>query len=322
MRKCYTLDEAYELLDEISSTFVKFLENLLEISKTQKINLVGIGNSISAGWTAVDSNVQPWLEKMRPFVDDKRQKSGIKLNFGSFAKIGDNSNQTTYEFLKDNPSLEDVRNHFSTIFDRWKRDFKGTPFENYVDKEIALRYYSSGGERFFDFYGDDSFTITSFNGCTEELILNMNSIFQKGGLDKIFQKEFLYLQKILLLINISANSYVTVGNFPTMSRRCLFPLNYLISKINEQLKELVSRNERCMFFDGITMDLINIVDGKIKIDNHPNLAWQYTSLYNYIIYLMNNLPLIMMQRTGDYDFKKYRGLDYDGKMELRMKQIR
>lgn len=49
MLKSYPLDQSFALLEEISTTFVEFLGNLLEITKTDKINLVGIGNSISAG---------------------------------------------------------------------------------------------------------------------------------------------------------------------------------------------------------------------------------------------------------------------------------
>lgn len=237
MTKSYSLDESFDLLEEISVTFVEFLGNLLEITKTDKINLVGIGNSISAGWTAVDNNVQPWLEKLRPFIERKCKRAGIQLEFGTFSLAGNNSNQQIYEFLKNNPSLADVKIHFMTIFDNWKQKFNGTLFENYVDKERALKYYLDSSKTFSEFYSENTFTISSFHGCTGELLNDTKSIFTKNGLNHIMQKELLYLQKILLLLQKqSEHSYITIGNFPKMSRGYLFLLNHIISGINEIIK--------------------------------------------------------------------------------------
>lgn len=56
------LNESIEKIEEISDLFVEFLGNILEFTNNDKINLVGIGNSISAGWTAIDNNVQPWIK--------------------------------------------------------------------------------------------------------------------------------------------------------------------------------------------------------------------------------------------------------------------
>lgn len=76
-----------------------------------------------------------------------------------------------------------------------------------------------------------------------------------------------------------------------------------------------------MYFDQIYMDLISLFNGRIKVDNHPNIAWQYTSLYHYIVTLMNTLPIVMMQNDKEHNITKYKALDYDGKMESRMKLL-
>lgn len=316
----HSLNESILLIEEISDTFVKFLGNILELTNSQKINLVGIGNSISAGWTAIDSNVEPWIKKMSPFIYDKCVKAGINIEFASFAIAGENSNEKIFDFLKGNPDLEEVRNHFIRIFDKWKDVFKGTLFENYVDKNSALEFYKSEAKNFFDYFGDDTFTITSFNGCTGELLENTKSLFKVNGLNLIMQKELIYLQQILsLVIELSSNSYVTVGNFPKMARNYLAFLNILIKRINNKIKETVFQNERTLYFDDINLDLFEKYKEKIKIDNHPNLERQYYALYKYMIYLMNNLPLSIMQSNNDYDITHYKAFDYDGKLELRMK---
>lgn len=299
-----------------------FLGNILELTNTNKINLVGIGNSISAGQTATDNNVQPWIKKLSPYICDKCKKAGADIELASFAIAGDNSNEKIYDFLASNPSLENVRNHFIHIFDSWKTEFNGTFLENYVDKDIALQFYLQYDKKFFDYYNSSSFTITSFNGCTGELLKNISLLFQRNGLDSILQKELFYLQQILFLVlELSQNSYVTVGNFPKISKKVLALLNVIITRINKQIEDVTLKNERTMYFDKITLDLIEIFNGKIKIDNHPNLDWQYYSLYQYIIYLMNNLPLYIMKNNKDYNINHYKSLDYDGNLEYRLKQF-
>lgn len=310
------------LIEESADTLVQFLGNLLEITKTDKIQLVGIGNSISAGWTAVDNNVQPWIKKLSPYIENKCQKAGIDIELLSYAIAGDNSNEKIYNFLKGNFSLEEVRKHFERVFDSWKTEYNGTPLENFVDKDQALSFYEQGEKSFFDCYGDSSFTITSFNGCTGELLSSLSLLFKKNGLDIIMKKELLYLQQLLdLILRLSTNSYVTVGNFPRISNKYIAFLNAIINRINKQIEEVALKNERTMYFDKITLDLIGKNNGKLKLDNHPNLAGQYYSLYQYIIYLMNNLPLYIMQRNNDYNVSHYKGLDYDGNLERRLSKF-
>lgn len=123
--------------------------------------MIGIGNSISAGWTATNNNVCPWLEKFKPFVDSNNNL-GLKIDFKTFSIAGENSNQQIYEFLYQNPTLDDVKKHFSTVFDNWKRVYQGTCLENYVDKDIAMSFYPSGAEPLQDFYDSQALTITSF----------------------------------------------------------------------------------------------------------------------------------------------------------------
>lgn len=297
MKTSDRLKEVYEQLEEISDIFIEFLGILLDLSKCKQINFVGLGNSISAGWTATSNDVRPWLEKVRPFLELKCEKAGIPLNFGTFSIASHNSNQKIYEFLKNNPSEADVKKHFLETFDEWKREFRGTMFENYVEKEIALGYYSDTNKSLLDFYGSDLFTISCFHGCTGEFLDHIDEIFNSGGFEKIFYKELLYLQKtILFLTQISDYSYLTVGNFPKISRKSLFLLNYIINYINKQIKNITLSSEKAMYFEGIYLDLIHMVDGKIKIDNHPNLERQYTSLYHYLIFLMDTLPAIMMKK--------------------------
>ena len=61
MEKPYSLEQSYELLDDISKVFLKFIIQLMDSLQVDQVCMMGIGNSISADC--------PWLEKFKPFVD-------------------------------------------------------------------------------------------------------------------------------------------------------------------------------------------------------------------------------------------------------------
>ena len=69
MEKPYSLEQSYELLDDISKVFLKFIIQLMDSLQVDQVCMMGIGNSISADWTATNNNVCPWFEKCKPFVD-------------------------------------------------------------------------------------------------------------------------------------------------------------------------------------------------------------------------------------------------------------
>ena len=279
-------------LDIISALFIEFICDLLEETKLQKVNLIGIGNSISGGWTAVNNDVCPLIDKLRPFLTQKCINAGIDINLNSFALIGDNSNEKIYESLLSNPSLKDIKDFFESMFDTWKVTYNHTLFENYVDKEIALSYYSDSLTRFNDFYKDDALTITNFNGCTGKFLENSLHYFLEILVNNwsFLEDEINYLNKIIIyLTNLSNNSYVTIGNFPYLTHNYLF-LNKIIASINKKIKNGTSNLDKIMYFNEIKLELINHINGKIKIDNHPSLCLQYTSLCNYLLYLIGTLP--------------------------------
>ena len=323
MTHAYSLEECYCLLDDISKVFVKFLNHLMEIMEVNQVNLVGVGNSISGGWTAINNNVCPWIEKLKPFIDVNNHD--LNIEFANFSIVGNNSNQQIYEFIKNNPSLSEVKKHFSSVFDNWKKVYKGSLLENYVDKEIALSFYLESNNRLLNYYGDDVFTLTTFFGCTGELLDHLNQVKFKEGREKIFQKEVLYMQKILLyLLSLSKNSYVTIGNFPYISRYIPI-ISSWIKDINKQIEDCAHHESKTMYFDGVYLDLVTLYNGKLKLDNHPNLRWQYTSLYHYVHFLMQQIPLLLMKQDTIHDeyflMRKYCSLDYDGKMAYRMKSL-
>lgn len=323
MKKAYSLEESYVLLDDISKVFLSFLNHLMEIVEVNQINLVGAGNSISAGWTAIDNNVCPWIEKLKPFIDANNNR-GLNIQFANFSIAGNNSNKQIYEFLSTNPSLEQVKEHFSHIFDGWKETYNGTLLENYVDKDVAMSFYPGGFNHLCDYYQSDVFTLTTFFGCTGELLDHLDKLKSKEGRVSIFKKEILYMQKLVTyLLAQSKNSYVTLGNFPFITRYIPI-INSWIKDINKQIENCALNNPRTMYFDGVYLDLVNHYHGKLKLDNHPSLEWQYTSLYHYVEFLMKYLPLALMRQDTIQDKfvleRKYHALDYDGNMRERMKQ--
>lgn len=306
MEKIYELEKAQELLESASLTFIDFLKDAMFISKTDEIKFVGIGNSISAGWTATNDNVTPWIEKLKPFLEDKCKKEGVDIDFGAFTLASDNSNQQIYKFLLEDPTKHDVKEHFMQTFDSWKIEFDGTLFENLVDRTTCLECYSDSDRRLTDYFGKNKFTITSFNGCMGELIDSPKDLFTPHGLSKIIDKELLYLERIIsLIVALSENSYITVGNFPEITKKYLFMLNIIIRKINEKIKMTTYKVDKAFYFRGINMDLIDRIDGKLKLDNHPNLRRQCLSLYNYVIFLMRYLSGYLAASYETDKFQKY-----------------
>lgn len=324
MKKPYSLEKSYELLDDISKVFLKFMDHLMELLQVEQVHMIGIGNSISAGWTAINNNVCPWLEKFKPFVESNNNL-GLKIDFKTFSIAGENSNQQIYEFLRQNPTLDDVQKHFSNVFDGWKRVYQGTCLENYVDKDIAMSFYPSGTEHFQDFYNSQVVTITSFFGCTGELLNHLNKITSKTERQLVFEKEILYLQKIIVyVLSLSKNSYMTIGNFPLITRYIPFITSW-IQSINRKIQNCTFQHSNTFYFEGIYLDLLNHYQGKLKLDNHPSLEWQYYSLYQYVHFLMQQIPLALMKKESLKDplvlERKYHSLDYDGLLDSRIKQI-
>ncbi len=286
---------AQKELDIISTLFVNFLCDLLSEIHIANINMVGIGNSISGGWTAINDNVCPQIEKLHPYLDEKIRNAGINLNLTSFALIGDNSNKKIYEFLSQNPSLSDVKSHFEEVFDFWKKRFSGTPFENYVKKEAAMQYYHDSSVRFKDFYNSNALTITSFNGCTGKFLDNYIRYLFEMLRNKwsFLEEEIEELKKIIQLItSLSEHSYITIGNIPYLSRNYLL-FNDLINRVNQRIKRETNIDTRIAYFDQVEIEFINRFNGKIKLDNHPSLALQYETLSKYLLFLMIALPDIM-----------------------------
>lgn len=105
----------------------------------------------------------------------------------------------------------------------------------------------------------------------------------------VFEKEILYLQKIITYVfSLSKNSYMTIGNFPLITRYIPFITSW-IQSINRTIQNCTSQYFNTFYFEGVYLDLLNRYQGKLKLDNHPSLEWQYYSLYQYIRFLMQHL---------------------------------
>ena len=210
-------------LSYISTLFAEFLCDLLEDANLKKVNMIGIGNSISGGWTAVDNDVCPLINKLggnELTLLPECHSKGIDIELASFTLIGDNSNKKIYNNLLENPSLSDIRRHFIDRFNFWKTHYANTPFANFVDLDAALLYYPVGDKQFKNFYGDGTLTITCFNGCTGKFLEHSLRYFLGMLLNDwgFLDEEIDYLCRIIeYLLGLSSCSYVTVGNFPFLT---------------------------------------------------------------------------------------------------------
>ena len=148
--------------------------------------------SISAGWSAINNDVKPLVNKLEDFIMPYSIKYDAPINIRSYILAANNSNQNIYELLKENPDLKRIHDLFLETFLEWKRDFKDTPFKNYFYKEIALAFYPENNVKLKDNFGEDKVTFSFFNGstglfCNEYVAISKNPSWQEAK--KILTKE-------------------------------------------------------------------------------------------------------------------------------------
>ena len=291
--------EEYEYkLDYLSEELVKRLKDITAQNDYNQVNLLGIGNSIAGGWTAVDNNVNPLVNKLETFILPHSKKYNLNLDINSYVLVSKNSNKELYETIcQQDITLEDIKNQFETSFDNWKKDFKSTPFENRVDKKIAMSYYSGGNKRFSENFSTDILTFSFLNANTgliadklESLMShkdgNILTILSNKTRQEIITDEINYLIKIRdYILSQSNSSFLTIDNFPYISTNIGILLNHMINDINNEI-EKVSQIDRTNYYDGIRLSFFQNNNNKIKLDNHPTIEEQYTSLVGYVDNLM------------------------------------
>lgn len=310
--KTYSLEESYEILDNLTKAFVPFLEHLMEILEVNRVNLVGVGNEVSAGFVNSSTPFTPWLDKLDPFIK-AHNNTGLDINIGSYSLLKNNSNFRIYRYLNSNPSGIDVKENMMKELRSQKGGYDLSILDNYPEKDI----------RFSNMYGDNIFTITNFIGSTGEILQHLDKAALKSSRMKMFEKEMLYFSKILSkLIVQSEHSYITVSNVPTPTR--YVPLvSSKIKKFNKEIEDKALAHLYTMFFDGFTHDLMQKdQNGKNKLSFIPDEEDQYQALCKYVEFLMQQLPILLMREEQNRDpmvlMRKYKGLDYDGKLEERI----
>lgn len=291
-----TKEEAIEKLQELSYSMNEYLKIMQEKHEFGKVNLIGIGNSISAGWSKVDQDVMPFVNKFGKIYKDTVNDNMIETH--SFTIMDKNSNQAIYEFLLQNPTLTEVYEVFEKDFRAFKKIFRFrlSPFRNKIDWEIAKTLYEKSELTFEDCYKKDDINISLFNGFTGGLLFEPQKILTKEGREETFNIEIIYAKKIIDLLK-ELNSYIIIGNFPEFSTKLGDKLNKLIDEFNEKIKEFTIE-EKITYLNYVTLQGFQKYNGKACIDNHPTIDEQYTSLYRYINYLYKiYLPNIFEEKS-------------------------
>ena len=309
--KTYSLEESYEILDNLTKALVPFLEHLMEIVEVNRVNLVGTGNEVSAGFVNYNTPFMPWLDRLKPFID-AHNNTGLDINIASYALLKHNSNLRIYRFLNGDPTVEDVKENIIDDLKTQKGGYDLSILNDYPEESI----------HFSSLYGDDIFTLTNFIGSTGEVLQHLDKAVLKSNRMKMFEKEMLYLSKILSkLIGMSEHSYITVSNVATSTRYVPF-LSSKIRKLNQEIQDRTSTYFYTMYFDGFTHDLRQNQNGKNKLSLIPDIEDQYQALCKYVDFLLQQLPILLMKEEKNRDpmvlMRKYKGLDYDGKLEERI----
>lgn len=303
LKKYHVLSEA-EARTKIKKLSKEVVDKLLKLQEKEgfaSVTMLGIGNSVASGWSAVSNNVNPLINKLDEYILETAEQQGLDLETHSYVLCSHNSNDKIYEMLLQNPSLSDIKRRFEQSFDEWKEEFRDTAFENYVDRATAMQFYPEGELRFTDNFGSDKLTLTFFNGCSGlimerlyEILHNptpkdIETIFTKSGRKTLYEEEVKYLTKIRdLITGQSDNSYLTIGNFPYFNTIAGYIVNPIVEEINQSIST-VANHPKTTFYDGMMLSFFQDYDGKLKVDNHPTVPEQYNSLVGYLEQLTTSL---------------------------------
>lgn len=293
--------EAKTKLGKLSEELVKKLSQLQHQEKYDQIVLLGVGNSIAAGWSATNNNVNPLVNKLDEFILPYAKQYDIDIAIHSYTLASHNTNDKIYKLLLQDPSLDTIRERFEQSFDEWKEIFANTAFENYVDKEEAMKFYLEGTQKFSDNFGENLLTLTFFNGCSGLVLEKLNLIIQqpnlqsiktiitKNGRSKLYKEEVKYLTLIRdYILSQSTHSYLTIGNFPYINTMSGLIVNPIIDEFNHHISS-VANHERTDFYDGMSLSFFQDYNEKIKVDNHPTVSEQYSSLIGYVNHLIDKI---------------------------------
>ncbi len=282
-------DEAISRIIDNSDLFFKNLEEYLKLMKIEKVNFVGIGNSLSAGWSAIDQDVRPFILKLQEIMKDQIIKKGFDISFYNYALAANNSNEKILNFLQGNPTEKDVKHHFINDVNQWKKKFDNTLLENYIDLNKALDFYPNSNTAFKNVYCDNILTFTLLNSCTGGFLESLKKKKLKDMKDS-FKKDKEYLVSIidyLKQLKKENINLISVGNFPYISTSSGVLINKLIDYlINDDIQK-ICLNNNVTYFNKNQIALFqkyknpHTIAYGIKVDNHPRMDEQYTVLYYY-----------------------------------------
>jgi len=294
-------EEAKEQIVKISPKFISALKTILDYYQLKDANIIGIGNSLTSGWSAIDQDVTPFILKLQNILKSELEKADIQVNFYNYSTAAKNSNLEILSFLQTNPTEKDVLERFKKDKEYWDKTFYNTPFRNYIDSEHAYSTYPNTDIHFRDCYQENSLSISLINGCTGGFLNAFSKVHNKSHLNvnAFFKEDLLYLkvllQEIASLQKENQNMMI-VGNFPYISTRIGILCNQIIAKMNQRIQEIAFENQAYFFNKNqlaIFQQFENPNTGKneLKIDNHPTMEEQYTVLYHYFSYLTNLLEI-------------------------------
>ena len=291
-------EEAQYNIIKKSKEFLEITERYLNLVKANKVNFIGLGNSLSAGWSAVNQDVRPFILKLKKILAEEINNSGIDINFYNYAIAANNSNWQILDFIKQNPTETDVKKHFIADVKQWKEEFDNTLFENYIDLNEAVKLYPDSNTEFLSNYKNDSLTINLLNGCTGAFLNNVTDQFSFENIIKGFKED---KDNLVLLIEYLKNlkeddkNMIFIGNFPHISTPVgLIANRYLDKIINNDIKTICAENNVNFFAKNqiaLLQPFINPVTKKkvIKVDNHPRMDEQYTVLFHYFCDVITTL---------------------------------
>ncbi len=276
---------AKEQIMEEGKIFTQIIKQYLCENKLEKAKIVGLGNSLTSGWSATNKDIRPFILKLKELLQQELSKSGVPIEFYNYSILSNETNKDLFSFLASHPTESDV-----------KKKLKGEQKE--IDTAILNEFYPESDIELISCYGYNDLTI-SFLNCFMGKVFSSNENGQTF-FDSLDEEEA-YLRKIIQFLKYlkqgNEKNIITVGNFPFISTQIGKIMNLPIHSINKRIKR-ACEEKNVFYFNANQMAFIqrNENHQKLILDSHPRIDEQYTILYKYMKYLEEILSLKQNQR--------------------------
>lgn len=270
----------------------KIFANILHQNQISSVNFIIIGNSIASGYS-VASKIQLFFDRNQSlFKELKKQK--ITYSTYHFSQPYNNSNQTIFNWIKDNQTQKEVLNQqIKHYFFSSRKEID----QNNINIQTLKKYFSKnikdirGIQDLIKYQKQNHLNIIIFignTGATMDYVEN-NKIFNScKAIILGAKKDFYDCQKITKYISkLNPKNLIVVMDLPFHETFPFIFLNWIIFIFN-RLVRITNRYQNIIFSKGGTVVIKQYHVGNQRVfDVHPDKN-HYLNMINFCMASINS----------------------------------